>query len=150
MPHSNPEQRKAYARAYHAANKDRPEYRQSRIESSKRHYGRYKYQPLRCQKNGALKSRHGIDLETFEFLLERQAGLCAVCCLAMSPGRDTCIDHDHRCCPDERSCGKCIRGLIHRTCNTMLGHSKDDALTLCGGADYIRYTNNVVPGTLTE
>lgn len=32
------------------------------------------------------------------------------------------IDHDHRCCPGERSCGKCIRGVLCTRCNTYLGH----------------------------
>jgi Recombination endonuclease VII len=27
------------------------------------------------------------------------------------------IDHDHTCCPSGRSCGGCVRCLMHRTCN---------------------------------
>jgi hypothetical protein len=46
------------------------------------------------------------------------------------PGCDVCdaeerrhlnVDHDHRCCPGERSCGKCVRGLLCRTCNRIEG-----------------------------
>ncbi len=26
-------------------------------------------------------------------------------------------DHDHSCCSGDKSCGKCLRGLVHRQCN---------------------------------
>lgn len=27
------------------------------------------------------------------------------------------VDHNHRCCDDWRTCGKCVRGLVHASCN---------------------------------
>lgn len=32
------------------------------------------------------------------------------------------VDHDHRCCNRQTSCGNCIRGLAHPACNRELGH----------------------------
>jgi hypothetical protein len=43
-------------------------------------------------------------------------GFCA------SPGHAIFIDHDHACCPGKRSCGRCLRGLLHRTCNVAVGY----------------------------
>ncbi|MFA5387338.1 MAG: endonuclease domain-containing protein [Candidatus Paceibacterota bacterium] len=34
------------------------------------------------------------------------------------------IDHDHGCCPSYGSCGKCVRGVLCRSCNTLLGQAE--------------------------
>jgi hypothetical protein len=47
---------------------------------------------------------------------------CALCHEAFEDDQPICIDHDHACCPDEKSsCGKCVRGLLCLSCNTALG-----------------------------
>ena len=28
-------------------------------------------------------------------------------------------DHDRTCCPTEKTCGKCLRGLVHSICNNQ-------------------------------
>jgi hypothetical protein len=33
--------------------------------------------------------------------------------------RERCQDHDHACCPGHRSCGRCLRGLLHPNCNAL-------------------------------
>lgn len=37
------------------------------------------------------------------------------------------VDHDHRCCPGNRSCGKCVRGLLCYGCNVAAGLLGDDS-----------------------
>ncbi len=84
------------------------------------------------------RSRFKVD---FEALWEAQKGLCACCGDPMLPsGRQkesVCVDHDWACCPSERSCGKCVRGLIHWSCNLVLGYSKDDLRVLRGAVAYL-------------
>lgn len=43
------------------------------------------------------------------------------------------MDHDHNCCPGQRSCGLCVRGLLCTQCNCaagLLGDDPDRALAL--------------------
>lgn len=71
-----------------------------------------------------------------------QRGECAACGLPMLvSGREPqsmCVDHDRSCCNRTRSCGKCVRGLIHRNCNLALGYAKDDAATIRAAVEYLR------------
>ena len=54
--------------------------------------------------------------------MEIQQNACAMCNTRFEEGRPIFIDHNHACCPDEKSsCGKCVRGLLCLSCNTALG-----------------------------
>ena len=64
--------------------------------------------------------RHGLTPEQGMELIEKQGGLCALCHKEL--GARVHVDHDHACCPDpRRTCGNCIRGIVHQRCNNMLG-----------------------------
>ena len=53
-------------------------------------------------------------------------------------GKPTHIDHDHACCPKKAmSCGKCVRGVLCRDCNIMLGVAKDNKKTLTNAVKYL-------------
>jgi hypothetical protein len=48
------------------------------------------------------------------------------------------VDHDHMCCPVDRySCGKCVRGLLCRTCNMALGLLYESSETARSLAAYL-------------
>lgn len=70
-----------------------------------------------------------------------QAGLCACCGKPMlREGKDpmsVVTNHDRTCCPGKKSCGRCVRGLIHRNCNLVLGYAKDDIEVLQAAALYL-------------
>lgn len=67
--------------------------------------------------------RYGLSEDQFNRLVESQGNACGMCHEPFRDGRRVCIDHDHACCPNrERSCGKCVRGVLCLRCNTTLGH----------------------------
>jgi Recombination endonuclease VII len=91
------------------------------------------------------RRRYGIR---FEQMWDQQNGLCALCGLPMrlqgKHSESVCVDHDHACCSTiGRSCGKCVRGLIHASCNRMLGQAKDNPDLLQQGAEYLRRWENL-------
>jgi hypothetical protein len=66
----------------------------------------------------------------YEAMYEAQDGRCAVCERRQEV---LDVDHDHRCCPGDRSCGRCVRGLLCRNCNRAagyLGESAENAVAL--------------------
>jgi hypothetical protein len=81
--------------------------------------------------------RWGITPEQYDAMLAAQDGGCAIC--AEPPGTENLhIDHDHACCPGQRSCGKCLRGLLCSNCNTALGLFCDDTALLRAAQRYLR------------
>jgi hypothetical protein len=63
--------------------------------------------------------------EMYQALYVAQGGRCAICKWATGKTRRLSVDHDHACCPGKTSCGKCVRGLLCRPCNTLLGRARD-------------------------
>ena len=67
---------------------------------------------------------YGITEAQYNELLERQGGGCAICGRTQEENgraRYLSVDHDHRCCPGKKSCGKCVRGLLCLRCNNDMG-----------------------------
>jgi hypothetical protein len=80
-------------------------------------------------------SRHHIDKNKFEEMLDKYDGKCYSC----KENAATCIDHDHSCCPGNYSCGICIRGILCNWCNSSLGHASDSIERL---ENLIKYLKN--------
>lgn len=78
-------------------------------------------------------------------LLVSQGSVCAIC---QKPPTDMrlAIDHDHGCCPrtdnKSTSCGVCVRGLLCRPCNQMLGMARDEVSTLVRAVNYLKDWNS--------
>jgi len=73
-----------------------------------------------------LSSKFSISQETFDVLFAAQGKKCAACGCFEPTGHGWSIDHDHKCCPGEKSCGKCIRGIMCMNCNNALGCVDDN------------------------
>src|ERR1044072_5080 len=63
---------------------------------------------------------------------------CQVCGrTAEESGRPLHVDHDHTCCSQRKTCGKCVRGILCHGCNTSLGGLGNDPERARKLADYI-------------
>lgn len=119
----NAEARRASGRAYYAANPD-----------------------ANWARN--IKKKYGLTPDDYYRILDSQLGLCANpgCFNAPIEGQERFhVDHDHACCPGDRSCGRCIRGILCPGCNKALGCARDDVKRLRGLADYLESADRVDP-----
>lgn len=80
---------------------------------------------------------YGLHKAEIARMLAAQDGRCKSCGDVLKPGHGTHVDHSHSCCPGKKSCGKCLRGLLCRSCNLMLGNALDSASRLRAGATYL-------------
>ena len=75
-------------------------------------------------RNRNLWIRYKITPEQFEVIFESQGRKCAVCASDSPNARingSWSVDHDHSCCRGEKTCGKCIRGILCSGCNIRIG-----------------------------
>lgn len=75
-----------------------------------------------------LRIRYQLSVEQYDAMLDAQNGLCACCgrpeTRKLPSGEGVarlCVDHDHRCCSGDTSCGKCVRQLLCAGCNFAVG-----------------------------
>lgn len=67
-----------------------------------------------------LKWRFKMTPEQYEEKLQAQEYRCTICHKMFT--NDARIDHDHSCCPDRETCGKCLRDIICQRCNAFVGY----------------------------
>jgi Recombination endonuclease VII len=96
----------------------------------------YRRDPERQRRN-MIKHLYNLTHEQFLARVEDQCGKCTICGHVPESPYDFHVDHDHRCCPGKKSCGKCIRGLLCDKCNRGLGYFGDDPQVLRQAADYV-------------
>lgn len=72
-------------------------------------------------RESALRSKYGMSLEDYEVLYTQQGGVCLCCGAPPAEGQPLHVDHDHACCPGQKTCGECVRGLLCTGCNLIVG-----------------------------
>lgn len=94
---------------------------------------------LRCANDASRKRKFGISREQYDAILAAQNGVCWLCKQLPDFGRESLsVDHDHKCCPDKnKTCGRCIRGLICGACNLALGLFNHDPDRLQAAKEYL-------------
>ncbi|ABE67698.1 hypothetical protein Wildcat_93 [Mycobacterium phage Wildcat] len=86
--------------------------------------------------------RYRLTPQQFSAMYETQAGRCAICIEPIEI-ETCCIDHDHKCCPGNRSCGRCVRGLLCKSCNHGLGDFREDELIMNRAIAYVAKTDRL-------
>jgi hypothetical protein len=86
------------------------------------------YEHIIFRKSGSIRKLSDFNITRVQYIniLISQDFKCAnIAC--RSDDKILYLDHDHKCCPYKKgdkksvSCGKCIRGLVCRSCNIALG-----------------------------
>lgn len=137
MPHKDIDVRKAYRRRrYEKLMSEDPEYRSRRNEYFRNHRRNHPELGRAAQ----MKYKFGLSLEDIERMTAEQCGRCAICFRDLN-GKPY-VDHDHTCCPSQKSCGKCVRGLLCMMCNSAIGMMEDDIERLKSSIEYLEKYKN--------
>ena len=128
---AHPDKMREYARRYNEANVEKERERQRRSGERNRQNRREQSRKYRANRGPEARRiqhwqlNHGLRPEDWAQIWSDQDGCCYLCGDALLPGHEH-IDHDHRCCPKDKSCAYCRRGLACAKCNQCIGMADDD------------------------
>lgn len=145
---SNPDRSKRQAREHNARCRSREEYR-AKVKEWQRIWRDKNPGKVLDQRFKARLASYCMLPKDYTSLLLEQKGLCAIC--GKPPGEKRfVVDHDHNCCPEGRTCGKCTRGLIHSKCNTALGLFNDSADIVEKALNYLKLHKEKLVSSYTQ
>lgn len=81
---------------------------------------------------------YNLSREDLQAILLSQDNKCKICRDEFTDVNKYHIDHDHKCCPGNKSCGQCVRGLLCRSCNHGLGNFRDSIDSLTRAIKYLQ------------
>jgi hypothetical protein len=116
---AHPEKLRARAKKWHDANPEKA------AANTKKWYDAHP----EIRKANTLKKYYDMTLEEYSAMFDAQHGLCSICHNPPKKNNLLCVDHDHKT-------GK-IRGLLCRSCNLVLGNSRDSIELLSSAILYL-------------
>jgi hypothetical protein len=159
MAFKNKEEERAYQKAYYETHRDQarersrkwraanPDQAREQTRKSSRKWRaanpdqarelalKWYYANLDQARESGYRSKHGLTTDEVSELRKGQEDKCALCgnTFVDTPH----IDHNHECCPPNKSCPDCRRELLCGTCNRGLGMFKDSPALLQRAIDYL-------------
>lgn len=88
--------------------------------------GRQIYCSSQCNQKEDVFRKYKTTSKDYLKMLDAQNGVCLGCGYPPEGDVRLVVDHSHECCPGQRTCGKCIRGLFHADCNIVEGMFQAD------------------------
>ena len=115
----------------------RQEYRRNNLPAFRVRQKAYRARNVEKCRDLVRRSAYGLAKGQYEKMLHEQHGVCAICGKQQEGGKALAVDHNHLCCSGSRACGKCVRGLLCNSCNTLLAYAKDDKEVLAAAILYL-------------
>ncbi len=125
-----PKPLKSFGKCKTTVDKLRPECKACQALFAADYYKQNAEKMKRAARESRLKRRYGVDLETYDQMLEAQDGHCALCPKTDDNGASLAVDHSHKT-------GK-VRGLLCRACNGTLGYLEREDDFITRAVEYIR------------
>lgn len=148
---ADPERSRAAVRRYEAAHPEKvAEWKERRREKAAA--ARQPKPPRTGPLRGRKDRKHGSDWRTaYAEFWDAQGGCCYLCGDPLDLTKPQCIvfDHNHACCPANKSCKICRRGLACNRCNRAIGYALDDPARLRRMADALDAANALVLERMT-
>jgi len=123
-------------RKFYEANKESEKERTKKWrQENKPWYTKWAEKNKEKRRSNSRKCEYRLTSEEFDVKLKEQEGKCPLC-LTVLENPD--VDHDHSCCSQRYTCGKCTRGLLCHSCNTALGLFDESKEVLQRAIDYLK------------
>lgn len=127
---------KAASRAFYERNKESEKERAKKWrKDNPEKYAAWAEKNKEKRQAASRKYEYSMTPEQYESKKAEQNGKCAIC---KQETDILVVDHNHSCCSKRRTCGKCNRGLLCRSCNTLIGLAEESAKILSSAIEYLK------------